>query len=335
MIIYAILRGVTGTQPREVFALPSLEGRLVLRITRTIKAFLNLEAGVGRSEPGARDRAPDRVRREGGGIRPENIVWIFGHGRSGTTWLMRMMRENPSYLSWGEPWVGALFGIPYYRDSLEAQRRRRDFIMGSRQEVWLAQIRSFVLGAADATFPGASEGNTLVIKETDGSIGAPLLMKALPESRMVFLIRDPRDVVASRVDASGEGGWNEEVLGKDRPVFTAEQWATFYLTHISNAREAYEAHEGRKVLVRYEDMLSDTLGTLRRIHSALELEADEKTLARTVEKNAWKNIPDENKGRGKFYRKADPGSWREDLTPEQVETVESITASILNEYYAG
>jgi hypothetical protein len=27
------------------------------------------------------------------------------------------------------------------------------------------------------------------------------------------------------------------------------------------------------------------------------------------------------------------GSWREDLTPEQVRTIERITAPLLNEYY--
>lgn len=74
--------------------------------------------------------------------------------------------------------------------------------MGSREEVWLNQIKSFVLGSAEGIFPKAVRDTTLIIKETDVSIGAPLLMKALPESRMIFLIRDPGDVVASRMDSS-------------------------------------------------------------------------------------------------------------------------------------
>ena len=41
-----------------------------------------------------------------------------------------------------------------------------------------------------------------------------------------------------------------------------------------------------------------------------------------VEKHSWENIPEEEKGEGKFYRKATPGGWREDLTPGQVEMVE-------------
>jgi hypothetical protein len=44
-------------------------------------------------------------------------------------------------------------------------------------------------------------------------------------------------------------------------------------------------------------------------------------------------VPEEEKGEGKFHRKATPGGWKEDLTPEQIETVERITAPVLREYY--
>jgi hypothetical protein len=54
---------------------------------------------------------------------------------------------------------------------------------------------------------------------------------------------------------------------------------------------------------------------------------------RAVEKHAWENVPAEDKGEGKFHRKAQPGGWREDLTPEQVGTVERITAPLLDTYY--
>ncbi|CAN5145551.1 hypothetical protein BH18ACT10_BH18ACT10_16580 [soil metagenome] len=52
-----------------------------------------------------------------------------------------------------------------------------------------------------------------------------------------------------------------------------------------------------------------------------------------MEKHSWENIPEGKNGPDKFYRKASPGGWREDLTPEQVQTVERITASLLEEFY--
>jgi hypothetical protein len=41
----------------------------------------------------------------------ERIVWIFGAGRSGTTWLASMLGELGAF--WNEPLVGALFGEFY------------------------------------------------------------------------------------------------------------------------------------------------------------------------------------------------------------------------------
>jgi hypothetical protein len=72
---------------------------------------------------------------------------------------------------------------------------------------------------------------------------------------------------------------------------------------------------------------------MKRIYSTLGIEVGEEELAPVVQKHSWENIPEEEKGKGKFYRKATPGGWREDLTPEQAETVERITAPLLKELF--
>ena len=80
-------------------------------------------------------------------------------------------------------------------------------------------------------------------------------------------------------------------------------------------------------------MRADTLETMKRIYSALEIPVEEAELARAIEKNSWEKIPVEQKGDGKFHRKAKPGGWREDLTPEQAEIVEGVAGSSLRELY--
>jgi hypothetical protein len=104
---------------------------------------------------------------------------------------------------------------------------------------------------------------------------------------------------------------------------------------VSAAKEAYEAHRGRKTLVRYEDLRFDTLGVMRRVCSELGLPVDEERLARSVENRSWEKIPEDKKGPGKSKRKATPGGWSEDLTPRQVEIVEEVTAPLLEEFYGG
>jgi hypothetical protein len=325
---------------------------------RGMKAFLNLEVGVTRAVPvtpqapgqatsqrsrASADGKPAPAPSGGNDLRPENIVWIFGSGRSGSTWLSSMMGDMRSQTLWGEPWVGTLFGNFYYSQG-EQRRRNPQFILGYHRESWLDSIRTFVLNAATATFPNLKNDDYLIIKEPNGSIGAPLMMEAFPESRMILLVRDPRDVVASSLDARSEGGWNFE-RNKDRrqrdgkqppkkgSVSFAEGRARRYLRGMGNAKMAYDAHDGPKALVRYEELRADTLGTTRRIYSTLGVTVNEEELARVVEEHSWENIPEEEKGEGKFYRKASPGSWREDLTPEQADMVEKVTAPLLKELY--
>ena len=278
-----------------------------------------------------------------GGLDPENVVWIFGSGRSGSTWFRSMMGELEHHIVWEEPMVGRLFG-EFYDRSQKGNLERTDFILGTPIRAgWIHSIRNFVLDGAQYSHPLLSREHYLIVKEPNGSLGAPLLMEALPESRMILLVRDPRDVVASVLDGAREGnwlhswtdkgGWRKGAVADNDPDAFVRNRANVYLQQVGNAKRAYDAHNGPKSLVRYEDLLVDTFGEMSRVYSELGVPVDESELARSVEKHSWENIPEEKRGRGKFYRKATPGGWREDLTPEQIALVGKLCAPILEEFY--
>jgi hypothetical protein len=277
--------------------------------------------------------------REAGFAQPENLLWLFGSGRSGTTWLGSMMEEIADRPLWFEPRLGDLFDA-----SWPGRHGGDQFVFGDRyRPTWLDSIRYFVLAGAAARFPWSTElGEHLVVKETSGCVGAPLLMEAVPESRIVLLARDPRDVVASWLDGLREGGWRdrqtqrlrgESALGRDSdPDSVVSNLAQRYTRNMEAAKRAYDSHRGFKTLVRYEELVRDTFGVMRRIYSELEVPVDEEKLARVVSEHSWRNIPEEKKGEGKFHRKGVPGGWRRDLTSEQVAIVETHT-SPLREFY--
>jgi hypothetical protein len=357
--------------------MPVFNSRTVIELARGIRAFLNLEAGFTRGEiiPGDPDVSGQsashagelaRVRMQleekereiaglnqrlaapaprAGGVNPENVVWIFCSNRSGSTWLSSMMGEVEGHEVWNEPLVGKLFGDLYYVGAAGHQKVKHYILGDYHKGSWLHSIQSFVLSEATARFPEVAEGGYLIIKEPNGSIGAPLLSEAMPTSRVIFLVRDPRDVAASGLDAARKGswqyenaadrGWKREALADNQPDVWVRRRAQNYVRHAGKARDAYEAHKGPKVLIRYEELRDDTLGTMERLYSTLGIEVGERDLARAVEKHAWENIPQKEKGKGKFYRKATPGGWREDLTPSQVEIVEQVSAPLLKEFYPG
>ena len=71
---------------------------------------------------------------------------------------------------------------------------------------------------------------------------------------------------------------------------------------ISQVKKAYEGHSAKKAFVRYEDLRAETVGTLKAIYGELEIEYDGAQLEAAVAKHGWEQIPESDKGLGKFYR---------------------------------
>lgn len=316
--------------------MPVFRNRTKFELPRGLKAFFGLEAGVVRGE------ASNGARTGRSEIQPESLVWIFGAGRTGSTWLAGMMREMPRTSYWNEPMVGRLFG-EFHEKAQVGQRNSRNFILGDpAKEGWMPLLREFVLGSAAYRHPKLGQGEYLIIKEPNSSVGASLVSEALPESRLLLLVRDPRDVVASVLDGAREGSWlyerkrgrqGKDSLADANPDKFVRRRANMYSRQIDSARRAFEDHKGPKAFVRYEDLRARPEETLKRVYADLQIPANEKKLREAVEKHSWENIAEEDKGEGKKFRKARPGGWNEDLTPKQVEIVERITAPLLEEFY--
>ena len=297
-------------------------------------------SGSRREDNRPRTSAPDGSGRPRGpgNLREERLVWMFGSPRTGSTWLSRIMAEFDNQERWHEPYVGLLFGsFLYERLHNSKLLGSASFIMGEpHKKVWLDSVKNFLLEGARARYPNLRNDQYLVIKEPNGSVGAPLLLEATPTSRLIFLIRDPRDVVASRLDAFKKGSWSAQ----DHDLEDADELNAFtrrlaeeYTKVVSQVHRAYETHPGEKTLVRYEDLREDTVGTLKAMYEALKITIDENRLEAAAAKHAWEQVPEGNKGPGKFYRKAKPGGWEEDLSPEQVRIIENATGAVLAEFY--
>lgn len=268
------------------------------------------------------------------------MLWIFGSQRTGSSWLREMLGDFAENRTWEEPNVGRLFGD--FKATFAGSDLGGGFIFhDSKREVWEGSIRAFILHDATARYGSIDEGSMLVIKEPNGSVGASLISRALAESRFLLLIRDPRDAVASALGSNQRGGWLDKWAGREEagivspadadPDGFVRAHAGIYLTDYQNALGAMRSHPGPKARVRYENLVSDAPRALTRLHKKLGLEVDWREAKSIAEKHSWANT-DAPTGEGEFKRKGKVGSFREDLTPEQVRIVEEITAPLMQRF---
>lgn len=260
-------------------------------------------------------------------IDPRNLVWIFGTGRTGSSWLWRMLVSQKQRVGWNEPYAGVLFRR---LDGAENLKKRKETIFGvAHREAWRASVKHMILRCAAARFPQMTRDDFLIIKEPNGSSGAHWLAEALPESRIIVLVRDPRDVVASAVASVKPGAWRtyspESKMPTEQLIRTRSK---IYREHITASLAAFDLHAGPKTLVSYEELIADPLNALKRLHQNIGLPILD-GIENAVEKHSWQNIPTERKGEGRAMRKATPGGWRVDLSESQVQAVEKITGGLM------
>jgi sulfotransferase family protein len=276
------------------------------------------------------------------------LVWILGSPRSGTTWLLNLLAQDERVIRVDEPAIGAHLGaltsgifpgrpaeVPV--DRLRVNDIRADapdyFFSRQYEDVWRPLVRELLLGrfAAQLADVGRSRGiedPIAVIKEPNGSQGADILMSALPGSRLLFLLRDGRDVVDSELHAVAKGAWGSEAMpgwvAGDRLTFVRER-AHLWLCRTNVVERAYEAHPpDLRMRIRYEDLLADTPGSLEQVARWLGLALDREAIERAAGELAFDRLPSEKRGAGQFARAASPGLWRENLSTAEQDAIHEV-----------
>jgi hypothetical protein len=213
------------------------------------------------------------------------------------------------------------------------------FFSPKYEDAWRPELRRMMLVRFHRLVERTAErydvkSPLVLLKEVSGAHAAPLVMSMFPRSRLVFLVRDGRDMVDSHIAASQPGGWLPArgwTTPEERREFI-RRWARTWVGDMASIQRAFEAHppELRRML-RYEDLLAAPASNLGSLVEWLGLRRSERWLERTVEANAFDSIAPELKGPTKFFRSATPGAWRKNMTDEEAATLESLMGSKLRE----
>lgn len=267
---------------------------------------------------------------------------MMGSPRSGSTWLLRMLSHHQRVLTFDEPFFGHHLAPPAAPDRTIASTRATlpDYCLSSEsEEVWRPLLRALILNRVRWQVERESRARAIdrplaVLKEPNSSHAADLIMSLVPDSRLVFLIRDGRDVIDSLIDATSGDTWlggfdnrNE----RDRLV-AVRVWAQGWLHNTSKVQQAFAQHAPeRRFAIRYEQLLADPLPTLGGLLRWAGLETSEDRLHEFVSRESFSTIPPEERGQGKFFRAATPGLWRENLSAAEQELMTELIGEKLDE----
>ena len=283
------------------------------------------------------------------------VIWLFGSPRSGSTWLSRMLAEQPGIELMNEPTIGYhlspfLSNEPGYRaedldvDTFTLRKVAPEspdrFFAAQYADVWLPGLRRLLNDRllAHLEREGGAEAarrSLLIVKEPNGSQSADVIMRAQPTARLLFLLRDGRDVVDSELASFAIGGWQQRsfehmrgIAPEERLDFvigSAHQW----LWRTEMVEAALANHRGPAHTLRYEDLLREPEQRLGELLEWLEVPLVANEVADVVERFSFARLP--HRGATQQARFARPGAWRENLRPDERAAVERILGAKLRD----
>jgi hypothetical protein len=284
--------------------------------------------------------------------REDRLTWIFGSSRSGSTWLLRMMAAFDGVVPIDDPHLGHHLGVwrpislawataehPPDLTTLDRVKHDKDsyFFSDCYRGAWEPALRRLIVDRFDAQVEATSgTPDPVVVVKEPGSHVADTLVTLFPSSRLIFLLRDGRDVVDSWLAAYRAGSWALDegafpVTDAGREALVRWQSAVWaFRTEV--VQRVYEARPpDRRVLVRYEDLVVDPARELSRICAELPLDVSDRKLADVAAAHAYAAVPAAAKGASKEIRSASPGGWRDNLTPAEHDVMHEVMGAKLSE----
>lgn len=284
-----------------------------------------------------------------------NIIWVFGSPRSGSSWLVTQLLNHKEIIQWNEPLIGAHLSVletdvwhmlnpPDKRNIINIKRTidvHADepdyFFSRSYQSVWAYYLRKMILHRIYSQVQ-ASLNKKIVIKEPNGSLAADVISRAMPNSKILFLLRDGRDIVDSKLDLYRKDSWVKKWI--DPPPLTEQRrrWVIISESNIWRkltevVYDAFKRHSpDKRFFIKYEDLRINTSLELRRIYEFLGIQVSHEYIEDLAIRYSFENIPEDEKGQGKIVRKAKPGGWRETFSDEEREIMHSIMGNLLKEF---
>ena len=291
---------------------------------------------------------------------PREKFFIFGHARSGTTLLLRLVRLHPevhgnyqAHFFTRQPLLKSLVNTPEAEEWLTRKSNRwnqgRDL-----SPLVLRSAADFIM-ERDAARAGKMIVGDKSPSSTIHGQAVRDMHAVYPDDKLVYIVRDGRDVLVSErfrnfVEESkflsAEDKHIIADLQKDQSAFTNGTRSIFTETFIrrvaggwvKNLQETED--EGRRLFgenyfgMRYEDLLSVPFEEMSKLWNFLGVKAVDPSLREEIKAEMSSN-PDEewqakrNEGIASFLPKGQAGNWRRLFTEKDKSIFKEVAGEML------
>ena len=257
-----------------------------------------------------------------------SLIFIVGVGRSGTSLLQSMLHSHSEIEFLPETQFLRKYVLRNPKYQLSSQSEREGFIEILRHDDKFGRLKIdpplVVSKSAESYLDIYKNILETVKKEGTQFLGdkdprfldfIPHLYKTLAHSKIIHIIRDPRDVVLSRTKADWSKHW---------PFF---MHAYIYRAQIERGRDLARKMFGNNYMeLYYEDLIEHPETELNKISSFLQIEFDAGMLQFG---DSAKSLVDEKEMQWKKETlgpllKNNKQKWRSEFTNEQINLVEEI-----------
>lgn len=275
--------------------------------------------------------------------------FLIGRSKSGTSWLMRLFNSHPEILCRGE---GKFFGKDTSNSLQGALSRSKEFKRWLRHNPWtlrdedpdlddiLANTINYLMREK------LRKTNKKIVGDKSPFTGPGVVGEIAtirPDAKVVHIVRDGRDVAVSSVhhqwnNATDQGGRRKlssekvakrEAYRKDPEAFGASGESIFAEEHVAEIAGSWNKSvsgvmDDAKLLgdnyfqVRYEDLLAEPAGEVRRLLQFLEVDSGENVVRECIEAASFEQLSggrtQGEEDSSSFYRKGVAGDWKNHFT---------------------
>ena len=270
----------------------------------------------------------------------KSLFWLASYPKSGNTWLRAFLANYVFNLDQPVPinQIGKL-GIGDANTLAHARAVQRRFNPTSPRDTLKA--RKEMLDIID------SNGADLNFVKTHNQNAKAMGVDLIPQHQTrgaIYIVRDPRDMAISY--ASHHGMTLDEVVvrlnRKDNATAGNERNVHQFLGTWSDHVRSWTETRGFPVCtLRYEDMLADAKTAFSAALKQAGIPLEEERLRKAIRFSSFDELSAQENKNGfvensehqqSFFRTGRSGGWRDELTPEQIEKIETDHARYMRKF---